>query len=355
MSDTTAVTETDMAKTDPRQAETNTTPTPVGLLSRVRAMLARPWLVNALRVLFIAAVAVAVTYTIVRDWKDIKEYLFSLAWQSVLLSFLAAFGGMAANIMAWRSIVRQLDSPVSVTTAARITLLGNLAKYLPGSVWSYVAQMELGKRAGIPRARAFIATLIAVGLSTTASLILGVFGLPALADSGLSEAFVYGIVALIPVALVCAHPRVLTRLVELFLKLVRKQPLGHSLSWRAVLTATGWSALAFVCFGVHLWLLGNAAATPGLGGVFRSIGAFALAMTCGMLFFIAPSGIGPRDAVIAAAMAPYVGAGTAVGIAAVSRIVFTLSDLIAAGAAGVSTIVELRRAPAAPETTTKDT
>ena len=339
MSDTTAVPPPDMATTDPRESDPAA---PKSILARARAVIARPWIVNTIRILFIAAVLAAVAYTVIGSWKDIRDYLFDLAWQSVLLAFAAAFAGMAANIMAWRSIVTQLDSPVTITTAARITLLGNLAKYLPGSVWSYVAQMELGKRAGIPRARAFIASLIAVGLSTTASLILGALAIPALAASDEGKPFVPIVIALIPIALTCAHPKILTRLVELFLKIVRKPPLGHAITWRTVNTATAWSAIAYVCFGVHLWLLANAAATPGVEGLFRSIGAFALAMTCGMLVIIVPSGIGVRDAVIATALTPYVGFGTAAGIAVVSRLIFTLADLIAAGAAGASAFTEMR-------------
>lgn len=323
-------------------------------LSRVRSAIAKPWLINGVRLVFVAAVLLAVGYALVHGWTEIQGYLFGLAWQSVLLSFAAVFLGMGANIMAWRTIVRGLESDVSVPAAGRITLLGNLAKYLPGSVWAYVAQMELGKRAGIPRARAFVASIIAVGLSTTASLVVGLFGLPALSEAELGQPFVYIVLALIPIALVCSHPAVLTRLVELFLKLLRKQPLGHRLTWGTVLPALGWSTLAFVGFGFHLWLLANAEATPGVGGVFRSIGAFSLAMTCGILFFVVPSGIGIRDAVIAAALTPYVGGGIAIAIATASRLVFTIADVLAAGAAGGSVFLQRRREGAAPMTAKAD-
>ncbi|GLZ79096.1 membrane protein [Actinorhabdospora filicis] len=315
----------------------------MSLLARIKSVVAKPLVVHTVRYGFIAAVLLAVGYSLYSSWDDITAYLFQLAWQSVLLSFAAVFAGMYANVLAWRVIVRSLDSEVTVASAARITLLGNLAKYLPGSVWAYVAQMELGKRAGIPRARAFVASIIAVGLSTTASLLIGLFGLPSLRATDGGEPFMWVLLALIPVALFCAHPKVLTRLIEIFLRVLRRPPLGHQISWRTVLTATALSAVAFVCFGVHLWLLANAATDPGLDGLFRSVGSFSLAMTIGMLVVIAPSGLGVRDGVITAALAPFVGLTTAVAIAAISRAVFTVADLVAGGAAGISTVAELRK------------
>ena len=40
-----------------------------------------------------------------------------------------------------------------------VFLVGQLGKYVPGSIWAYVLQMELGKRYGIARARVFAASL----------------------------------------------------------------------------------------------------------------------------------------------------------------------------------------------------
>jgi hypothetical protein len=40
-----------------------------------------------------------------------------------------------------------------VPGTARILFLGQLGKYLPGSVWPVLAQMELGKTYRVPRHR----------------------------------------------------------------------------------------------------------------------------------------------------------------------------------------------------------
>ena len=53
-------------------------------------------------------------------------------------------------------------------------------------------------------------------------------------------------------------------------------------------------------------------------------------MTIGFLVVVAPSGIGVREAVLVAALAPVLDPSSALGVALVLRVVFTLADLIAA-------------------------
>ena len=55
-------------------------------------------------------------------------------------------------------------------------------------------------------------------------------------------------------------------------------------------------------------------------------------MTAGFLVFVAPSGIGIREAVLVAALAPVLDTGEALSVALVVRLVFTLADLLAAAA-----------------------
>jgi uncharacterized membrane protein YbhN (UPF0104 family) len=301
------------------------------------------------RIVFTVAVLGGVTYTTVKQWPEVRETLTSLAWQSVLLSLFMVLLGLAAQTMAWRATLADIGHRIPIRSAGQIYLIGLLGKYLPGSVWTFVMQMELGRRAGVPRARAFLASMVSLALSTTAALALGVFGLPVLLQL---DAWITALViVLAPVSLLCAHPRVLTWLVQRFLKLVRRSPLHEPITWRGIGAVVTWSAVAWVCFGLHLWLLANAQSAPGVSGVFRCVGAFAMGLTVGMLAFLSPSGLGVREAVITAALLPYVSPGTALGMALASRMIFTVADLIAAGAAALSGLHTAGRSRSAELTT----
>ena len=301
----------------------------------------RQRILTAVRIIFTVGVLVAVVYTTTTQWHEVKSYLTSIPWLSAVLSLTFVLLGLVGSTFAWRAALAHVGHDISVGRASRIYLIGLLAKYLPGSVWAFVMQMELGRRAGLPRSRAFLASIVVTGLSTTVALVIGILGLPALFDVG--GAAVLAIAVLVPVSMVCAHPRVLTWLVQRVLKIFRRPPLRSPITWRGVGVVSGWCALMWLAYGLHLWLLASSLAAPGVGGVLRSLGAVALGMTAGMLVFIVPSGLGVREAMIVAALLPYVPAGTALGMALASRMLFIVGDLLAAGfAAGLGAFAALR-------------
>jgi hypothetical protein len=308
------------------------------------------------RIAVAVLIAGFLAYAVVGMWPDVRRTWATLAWPSVALALVAVLAGFCANTMAWRAAVADLECKVGVVDAGRIQFVGNLAKYLPGSVWSVVLQMELGRRVGLPRARAFLASLLAMGLGITAALLVGSLALPSLLSATTGTGYgasvrvaLYVLAVLVPVALVCSVPWVLTRLVQLMLRVLRRRPLSHELSWGGVLKVVGWTAVGYSFFGIQLWLLTNAAGEPGLPGMLRAAGAMALAMTLGTFAVFSPSGLGVREAVLVAALAPVLaghgadGVGAALGVAVASRVVFTAADLVAAAVAGISSVRLLRR------------
>ncbi len=305
----------------------------------------RRYLMMAARVLFTAVLIGFLVYTTIDQWSEVRATIRALAWPSIILSGVMVLVGLFAQTLAYRAALHDVGHNVTVRTTGQIYLIGLLGKYVPGSIWAFVLQMELGRRAKLQRPRVIVASLVLVGLSTVAALLLGLFGLPVLGD--VDPAITVGIAVMVPVALVCSHPKVLTLLINVFLKLVKRAPLTEPFSWSAIGMIVLWSAAGWVFFGVHLWLLANAAAAPGIGGVFRCVGAIALAITAGIVAFLAPSGIGARESVIVAALAPYVPLGTATGIALASRLIFTVGELVAATIAALSGLGEVRAARAA--------
>jgi glycosyltransferase 2 family protein len=310
-----------------------------GLVKDVLARLAK-LLRPALALLIIAAVA----YAVVSQWSDVRRAITDMAWQSVLLASVSVVVGTGAGVMSWRALLAEEGHPLSALDACRVFLVGQLGKYLPGSVWSVLVQMELATRLGVPRARTFTATLCWIGLSLSSALTVGLVGLPVIADAG--NPLFWALMAVLPVALACSHPAVLTRIVDLILKVLRKPPLPHVFTWRGILHAFGWLLLTWFCYGLQLWLLANSLGAPGLMGFLRCLGGFALALGAGVVFIVAPSGAGAREALIVAALAGVMPEGEALGVAVVSRMIFTIVDIAMAGAAALSAWRLLRRHPA---------
>lgn len=282
---------------------------------------------NILRLLVTVAIFVAIIFAVKSQWSDVKDTIAELSWWSLAASSIFVFLGMGAAVRAWQHALGALESPIPAFDAARCYLVGQLGKYLPGSVWAFVLQTELARRAGVSRATAFTAVLVTVGLSTTSALVVGLLGLPALFQVSTVAAVL--VIAAVPVALICAYPPILTKLVNLALKLLRKAPLTKQLTMRKIGLALGWCGLSWVLYGIHLWILTSSSAGFHLGGLVQCIGALALGMCAGVLVIVAPSGIGVREAVVVAALSPFMDAGVALGLALASRLVFTLCEVTA--------------------------
>ena len=295
------------------------------LLART-ARVGRP----ALALLIVAAVG----YAVVAQWPEVARAIRGLAWPSVVLAFGCVVAGSLCAVMSWRVLLAEEGHPLRPVEAGRVFLVGQLGKYLPGSVWSVLIQMELARRAGVPRARTFTASLSWVGLSLSSALVVGLTGVPVLLDAGSPVG--WALLAVLPVALVCSHPAVLTRLVDLILRVLHKAPLPHAFTWRGVGRAFCWLLLTWLCYGAQLWLLANALGAPGWAGFLRCLGGFALALGGGIVFVVAPSGAGAREALIVAALAGVMAEGEALGVAVVSRMLFTLADVMLAVAAALS-------------------
>ena len=308
----------------------------------------RRLLLTGLRITVTLLLIAAVGYALVTQWADVESTIRSIKPQSLVMALGAALLGLGANVMAGRDVLRGLGQRVSTVDAGRFFLVGQLGKYLPGSVWAFVLQMELAKRAGVPRPIGFAGALITVGIATATSLVVGLLGLPALLAVGGIVPWL--VLALAPVAIVCALPPVLSRLLALVFRVLRRPPVPHQLGWSDTGRVALWSLSAWILFGTHLALLAGGVTGPGLDGWVRSIGAFALAMSAGLVAVVAPSGIGVREAVMVAALAVYMPVGVALGVALTSRLIFTVADILAASAAALSGVRAIRRSPGSPET-----
>jgi hypothetical protein len=293
------------------------------------------------RVVVLAVVAFA-TFQLVRQWNDVTDALVELSWPLLLVSGIAVTAGVLLSPLVWQSMLAALDVRVGVQDASKIYLVGQLGKYVPGSVMAILLQMELARSVGINRARSFTASLLTAGVVVVASLLVGTLAIPAFVrnEPGLLWLFV-----LLPIGLAMLHPTPLTVAVNILLRLLRRAPLPHRLSGAAVARATGLSLLTYALYGVHLYVL--AAALHGTwqlnGGIvlLLCVGTMGLAMTAGLVAFILPSGIGARELVIVGGLAAVLPYGQALALAVVSRLLFTVVELASAGA--VTVVVRLSR------------
>ena len=299
-----------------------------------------PRLLLVLRYVLLAAVVAFAVYYLASQWGPVTQAISEIAWQSAALSFVLLLLGLFFGTLSWTAILNGLGPRVPTRRAAQILLVGQLGKYVPGSVWSYVMQMELGRQFGILRPRILITSLYAAGVGVVASLVLGAAALPVLLPERPQLLWLF---ALLPLGLLCLHPRVMTWLASQALRIFRRPPLTEIVSFRVVLQSTGFAVLAYASYGTHLWILVNSLEDPDLLVLVLLMGAVALAFTASLFAFILPSGIGVRDGILVAAMALVLTIPEATSVTVVSRVMFTAADLLAAAVATMATLVLRRR------------
>ncbi|HEX5121303.1 MAG TPA: lysylphosphatidylglycerol synthase domain-containing protein [Pseudonocardiaceae bacterium] len=286
-------------------------------------------MVSWLRRLLLTAVLGAACWYLAGRWDQVARTLRSLSPAHTVASQLAVFTAMVVATYGWQVVVDALGEPVGGLRGGQVYLVGQLGKYLPGSVWAYLLQAELGHRAGMARARVFTASLVQLAVSLMVALALGIAALPLL----LHRSAAVWLVALLPLGVAAVHPKVLTWGAVRVLTLLRRPLPNRPFEWRIIGMVAAASAGTYLLYGLHLWLLAGSSGAVGVAGLLLCTGAMAVGLNAGLLLFVLPSGAGLRDVVVAAALATAVGPAQAAAFAVVSRVMFIVGDLATAGAA----------------------
>jgi len=307
-------------------------------MNRLKAV--APRVLTVLRYLLIVVVVGFAVYYLVAQLAAIEAALRLISWQSFVLSFVLVLVGLGCGTMSWVAVLNGLGPRVPVLRGAQVLLVGQLGKYVPGSVWSYVMQMELGRQYGILRPRVLVTALYAAGIGVVSSLLLGALALPVVIQGHTELIWLF---LLLPIGLVCLHPRVMTYLASFVLRLFRRPPLEHQVTFLVVGKAVGWSLLAYVAYGLHLWVLVNSLVDPDFGTLILLTGAVSLGFTVGLIAFMFPSGFGVREAILIGAMALLLTVPQATAVSLISRAMFTAADLLAAGIAMLFVFIWRRR------------
>jgi uncharacterized membrane protein YbhN (UPF0104 family) len=295
--------------------------------ARARRMTAR----RLLRLGFLAVAVALGAWAVARQWSAVRSAVVGIGPVAAACALLAVLAGLVATMQLWRGLLAAAGSPLPVPAAARIFFVGQLGKYVPGSIWPIVAQMELASVHHVPRRRSVTSAVLTMLISLAAALLVALVAVPVI---GGRETVGYRWILLAVPALVAGlHPRVLNPILDRLLRLARRPPLEAPVTGQAVAAALGWAVLSWVLLGAHIWVLAiRLGAPPGRALAF-AIGGFAFAWSAGFLAVFAPAGAGIRDVLLVASLTPVTTLEQATAITLLSRVLMTAGDLLAAAAA----------------------
>ena len=269
---------------------------------------------------------------LLRDWGAFQTQSIALQvgplW--LVLALAVVWLSYAILVEGWRRVVLAMRQRLGYLDAARICMVSNLGKYLPGKVWAIAGAAMLAERAGVQPGAAVAAAFILQALSLASGLLLVAVLAPEAVQS-LGQGPRITLVVLAGLALgglvVFAVPPLLRRIRRWLPKSIaglEPVPPGPLLVGLAANTVA-WSAygLAFQCLIRGL----TPEAEVGWG---QATAVFTTSYLVGLIAAVSPGGLGTRELAFTLLLSPTVGAKLATALAIATRLLLTITELGAA-------------------------
>lgn len=263
---------------------------------------------------------------IVRDWTEFRSMRISLSLQFgwIAASVLAVLLSYVVSVEAWRRVLAGWNQHLAYGRAVQIWLVANLGRYLPGKVWSVAGLMVLAQRAGVAAwaagASAFAIQAVAIGTAVV---------LVAAATPGATSPLRLAAAALASVIMIA----ILSwgRAMRLLAKAAGKggTPQIEPLPAAAVAWSSALGVIAWMAHGAAFWFLARGLGLQGDLSLITAAGVFPLGYLLGLLALFAPGGVGVREVVLIGLLAPVLGSGPAVALSIASRILLTVTEVVA--------------------------
>jgi uncharacterized membrane protein YbhN (UPF0104 family) len=268
---------------------------------------------------------------LVRNWNAIRSEPIGWDFDPLLIaaSVLVVLATYALLAEAWRRMLAGWGHPLSWLEAARIWVLSSMGKYIPGKLWALAGLALLAQRRGVSvwsaTASAVLLQIVSLG---TGALLVGVTGFTLLEveSPGISLGLVAIVLASVAALVLALRPGIVGRMLARFgVPADRLAPAPGAVGFGIAANLAAWTA-----YGAALWLLARGVLPAAELPLGQAIGAFAGSYLAGLLFLLAPGGLGVREGVFLWMLADRLGPANALALAVVSRLAMTAADLLAA-------------------------
>ena len=259
-----------------------------------------------------------------KNWQDISG---KFTRPNILWLALAFFGFSFyyfIRIFAWKNLMKDFGHKLTVKQSGEIIMLSEFTRYVPGNVWSVLGRMGQSEKYGVSKAQSFYATVLEILSLLSAAVVMG--GIASFFAQGLPAWFKFLILlGALAAVLIFWFSKLLKRVVDWLIKKFgsNSEILTYSIAQNYKLLSLfifGWFAYAFGGLFLSLAFIKSNFGQMGLVLVAMPIGWF-----LGFISFITPSGIGVREASMAAILEGSLGA-TGVLIASLTRLGVTLVE-----------------------------
>ena len=253
--------------------------------------------------------------------------LAGVGWDGWLLALSVLLLGLflALLVLAWWQMVRWMGYRLRPVAAARVWFVSQLGKYIPGKVVMAAGRVYLSAQEGIPVPAALLSLVLELVLMTVAGLFTYLLTWPAAGQTG---PYVWISLAALPFGLAAIYPPLLEQLTNMFLRLLKKEPISLGLKYGQVLRLFLIYLVAWGVYGFSQYYL-IAAFYPLPEQLFlRITGISSLSWVLGFVSFISPGGLGVREGAQALLLAQFLPAAVATVAPVLSRLLWSLAEAL---------------------------
>jgi len=239
---------------------------------------------------------------------------------------------LAAQLLAawtWHWLSAAFGAGTRLRHSIKAFALSQLAKYVPGKLWSVAVRVRVtqehgGTAAGAGAAVLFESAMLMVSAAATGLLAWSTQSFDVRLRIALVGAAAPGIVLVL-------YPRGISFLLRTMGRLVRRDVRVQCPSRTDVVLAFGLYCAVWICFGTGIHCVVRSLAAAPLSNLPGFVAVYSTAWLAGFVVVFLPGGLGVREGVLASLLAAYVPLPIAAVVALMSRIIVSSLELALAG------------------------
>ncbi len=265
-------------------------------------------------------------YYLNKNWDSLGDYDWKFNFWLFAASMALLWLAIAGSVFTYARLLNMIsEKPLSYFKVYRLFNLTNIGRYIPGRLWSIIGFVYYSGEYGISPKRAAVATIINEVASKTAALTVGLLYF---VFSDEYSNYLPIMLAVLALDFIIIHPKILNRVANAILRLLKKKPIEIDFSYFAALKICSMYVIVWIFHSVAFYVL--IAAITELGPIhpLQFAAILPLCWIIGYLVIFAPGGIGVREAMLVVMLGKFMPQEVALIIAIVQRIWFTLVEAI---------------------------
>jgi glycosyltransferase 2 family protein len=291
------------------------------------------------RLLTLGVVAAAfgfLYHTAAANWAELRAHEWRVHGGLLAASLAAHVLVLAFGVWIWSRVLGHLGYEGGrFPPLLRVWAVANVARYIPGGVWQFVAAAQLARGVGVPGMLALTSMLVHVLLSLLAAATVSALVLPlgALLPGVPADWLVRA--GLLAVAVVAVHPRVINGALRLVPRFLHRDVMVWRATWAQGVGLLALANLSWAAYGVAYTLFVGALTPVSPAAVLPFTAVNALSFAAGAVAVPAPGGLGVKEAAMTLLLTPHLPAGVAAVVSLAARLWSIAAEVLLAGAAAM--------------------